>query len=87
MRPLSGAHDNKPREATMTRREAQRKKQLDRTPDLDVPAQEGATLPVDDEVDVRERELKGDTARVAQPPSPSITRPADPRSRTPGNTD
>ena len=71
----------------MTKREVERKKQLDRMPDVDVPAQEGATLPVDESGDARERELKGDTAGVAQPPAPSITRPADPRSRTPANSE
>ena len=71
----------------MSMRETRRKKQIQDAPDLDVPAQEGATLPVDDGDEVREHEQKGDTARVAQPPAPSITRPPDPRSRTPANTD
>ena len=31
----------------MSMREARRKKQIEKAPDLDVPAQEGATLPVD----------------------------------------
>ena len=71
----------------MSMREARRKKQIDEAPDLDVPAQEGATLPVDDSDELREHAQKGDTARVAQPPAPSITRPPDPRTRTPANPD